>query len=88
MKMYKANYIRNKIEEIEITRKTDKTIFFNCSFFKKERREAIKSSYCEYFDTYKQAKHAILEEIKKKGIDYTEKLNSNILEYEKAYKEL
>ena len=88
MKMYVANYVRNKIEEIEVTRRTDKSIFIDCHFSKRARREAIKSSYCEYFDTYQEAKDAILKKISNKIYRYRIKYNNAIDELNKAYGEL
>lgn len=53
MKVYRL-YHANRIEEEEITRKTESSIFY-INYAGKEERSAIKNIYYEWFDTPKEA---------------------------------
>jgi len=61
MKMYTTSRFDNKIEEIEATRTTAKSVWYMGDSWGKteERRAARQSSYERYFDTWEEA-HAYL----------------------------
>ena len=54
---YRTNYAKDNIKEVEITRETNKSVFF-LSYNgkgKDERSERKESKYCMYFDTWVDA---------------------------------
>ena len=67
--MIKYRTIRTKIEAVEIIRETPKQVVLKPSypsFISRERREAKRSDYQNWFDTWEEAKSFLVDEAKKK----------------------
>ncbi len=81
MKMYKTSSWKAGIEETEITRKTDKSVWFMAGYFGNtiERRALVKSDGENYFDTWDEAHEHLIGEATKKlysakrSMEYAEK---------------
>lgn len=56
-------YFERNIEEIEISRETDKSVWIKTKFG--EQREAKKTNYYRYFDTWEEAHQHLLSEAEK-----------------------
>lgn len=55
MILYKTGGYQKLIEEVEVTRATEKT-FWTVDYRGRERKQARQSSYCQYWDTLEEAK--------------------------------
>lgn len=56
MKMYRTGGFREPIEEVEVVRATDKSVWLDFRNGKEPRRCAIKSSYDSYWHSLEEAK--------------------------------
>ena len=67
MKMYRA-WLNNRIDEYEITKKTDKSIWYKVTPNDKPRAERIITDTHAWFSSKEEAKAYLIEEAKKRVI--------------------
>lgn len=66
MIMYKTGGYRFPIEKVEITRKTDKSVWYMSETYhgkQKEHRELLMSSYYQWFESFDEAKDYLVSNL-------------------------
>lgn len=85
MLLYRTKSYSIDIEEIEVERKTDHNVFYMQSAYKKPtlQKEAIRSSYTNWHDTYEDARKFLLERENKRKIELEKGLAEVLKKIEK-----
>lgn len=79
MTKYRTQKYGSRIEEFEVNRETNVTIWFNTEWQGKvsEERQAKKSTYHNWFDTFEEAKDFLIDSEKRKILGFESQLETS-----------